>query len=117
MNSDETKTALKYVFLISGIIALILVQFVRDNERDKVRPKTKTDIELWQAYATTNRCKIIERHDAYSDSTSGFGLTSRGSAVLIDGSKSHPAQDVWQCADGVKHHKTARFSEPVATSK
>ena len=75
-----------------------------------------TDVELWQEYAKTNECKIIEHHDSYLDDTTGYGMTSRGSGVMI-GSNYHSAQDLWQCADGVKHFKATRFAEQTTTQK
>jgi histidinol phosphatase-like PHP family hydrolase len=43
-------------------------------------------------------------------------MTTRGSGVIL-GSSYHSAQDLWQCADGVKHFKAARFAEQTTTQK
>lgn len=108
MVSDEFKTFVKYGVLIVGIVAELVFIFVTEQNK----PKVKTDVELWQEYAKANQCKVIERHDGYSDDTSGVGVTARGSGVMI-GSTYHSAQDLWQCVDGVKHHKAARFAEAL----
>ena len=102
-----------WLLLIILIIILMVAQFMVPKGPPKVR--AKTDIELWQEYAKSSDCKIIERHDGYSDDSTGFGMTDRGSGVMI-GSNYHSAQDLWQCADGVKHFKAARFAEQAATS-
>jgi hypothetical protein len=106
---------MQVVLGILAIMVIMILDFVFQPERS-VGSKPKTDIELWQEHVQANQCKIIERHDGYSDSNSGVGMTTRGSGVIL-GSSYHSAQDLWQCADGVKHFKAARFAEQTTTQK
>mgnify|MGYP003607571699 CR=1 FL=1 len=109
MWSEGTIKPWHVVLLVIMVAIFIASEFWLSSLR-KAAPKRKTDVELWQEYAHNNDCKIIERRDGYSEDVTGYGTTHRSGGFYF-GSNYHPGQDLWLCADGVKHQKESRFAK------